>query len=147
MSKIDKDDDLIKWTDISLAPNSDQTKAWMQVCYDYDTKYKYNWDCDFVNSQGKGQETKFKVSDLEKGDIIKVSGNNNGDKQILYAKVVNNKKSELEYEQISKNKAIETLKERNTTDNLEKKVKNEVERASNADLEVIYAKLQELKSD
>lgn len=147
MTKINKNNGMISWVDISIAPNPDQTKAWMQVCYDYDSKYKYNWDCDFIASKNKGGNTKFDVSDIKKGDIVKVSGNNDGEKKILYAKIVNNRDSELEYKQISKNKAIDTLKDQNKTDNLEEKVKNEIERASDADLEIIYAKLQDLKSD
>ncbi len=67
--------DYIYWANISAHPNTKAVKPWVAKVTGYDPEYKYKWKQEFLDKDKAGGSRPYvDVSDLERGDIIRVSG-------------------------------------------------------------------------
>lgn len=97
----------IMWKKMSAHPNLKAVKPWiMRVTDQHD---KYGVDGEWLNKRRIDGEYYMDVSDLENGDIIKVSGASHNNRKHRYYRVLAVKNSQLYYKKISEKEAIETV--------------------------------------
>lgn len=76
----------VEWSDLSEHPNLKAVKPWILKVTG--THEKYTVDGEWLDKQKTDGKCHMNVSELEKGDIIKVSGTSHNNKKHLYYRVV-----------------------------------------------------------
>jgi hypothetical protein len=100
-------DQWVKWKRMSAHANLKAVKPWMmRVTGQHD---KYGVDGDWLDKTQIDDRYYMDVSDLEHGDIIKVSGASHNNRKHRYYRVLAVENGQLYYEKINESEAIETV--------------------------------------
>lgn len=106
----------IDWSEISAHANKKACKPWIAVVDDYDENdYKYNWNQDFLNKSTIDGKEMMKVSELARGDVIRVSGASHNNDKTRCWRIVSVSEDTLTAEKISESEAIETVQDNEKT--------------------------------
>lgn len=100
-------DQWVKWRELSAHPNLKAVNPWiLRVTGQHE---KYGVDGDWLDKQQIEGDYHMDVSDLEQGDIIKVSGASHNNRKHRYYRVLAVKNDQLYYERISESETIEAI--------------------------------------
>jgi len=135
---IDKDDSgMVNWVDVTKS-DSLHTKAWMQIVYDYDpAEYQYNWDAEFVDSEGHNKDTKLDVSGVVEGDILKVSGVKDSGNGKRFLKVLSNRINTLTCVVMSESNTKDYFDEQDTTEQEKAQLIKDIRSATDTQIQEI----------
>jgi len=97
----------IKWKRMSAHANLKAVKPWiMRVTGEHN---KYGVDGDWLDKKQIDDQYHMDISDLEHGDVIKVSGASHNNRKYRYYRVLAVENEQLYYEKISESEAIGTV--------------------------------------
>lgn len=98
-----------KWATLSAHPNLKAVKPW--ILHVHDEHDEYGVDGDWLEKKTIDDDYHMDVSDLETGDIIKVSGASHNNRKHRFCQIVERTDNTLYYEQITEAQTIEEVTE------------------------------------